>query len=561
MFIKDINIISFGKLKNKKITFTDSFNVIYGRNESGKTTISAFIEAMLYSFPPRSDRSKCLPWDNSTAAGEMTISVSGKSLTFYRKFGTQPKGDVLEPKDFSLKDLIPPGREAYRKSIYSPEGALGDFGTTGDLDIIISNLLAGGDETVSAEGAIKSLEKLRRSLNSGGKKKEYDQKISLLEDEYAAASIAMRKNESTRRLIEEKKKLIATLEAEAKGAESSQEANLKESIKKLDDEIREQASHVANFPAFDKKMPQEPSFMMPSLILYSLCTTLLIVAGFFTHWALFPLAALPLIAYLILFLFKKKTYKADLKAFLHSFGCSSMEEYERLLSDFEGAREYYNTLLEKKSALITSFSESNASSADIIYKKILALKYETEELEASTVTNLRELVAIEEELEYYRRLHRELSDKLEAIRIAIEGINHAKGVIATDFTPKVTAIAEGYINRIAPKEGRSVSLSKDMTLTVSDGAHRNFAAHSFGFKEEMYLCFRIAWSEFLFGKDFPLILDDPFTGSDDYREKALIDLLYSLSEDRQIIIFTNRRNDYFGQLNCNWVDICPLNDV
>ena len=308
-------------------------------------------------------------------------------------------------------------------------------------------------------------------------------------------------------------------------------------------------------------MPQKPIFMGPSLVLYSLCTTLLIIAGFFTHWALFPLASLPLIAYLVLFLFKKKTYTANLKAFLQSFGCSSVEEYENLLSDFEGAKEYYNTLLEKKSALFTDYSERNASPVDTIYKKILALKYETEELEASTVTNLRELSAIAEELGYYRNLRSELSDKLEAIRIAIEGIKYAKGVIATDFTPKVSAIAEGYINRIAPKEGRSVALSKDMTLTVSDGAHRNFASHSFGFKEEMYLCFRIAWSEFLFGKDFPLIFDDPFTGSDDYREKALIDLLYSLSKDRQIIIFTNRRNDYFGQLNCNWVDICPSNDV
>ena len=561
MYIKDINIFSFGRLKNRKISFSDKFNVIYGKNESGKTTVSAFIEAMLYSFPPRSDRSKYLPWDNSTAAGEMTVSVSGKDLTFYRKFGLQPKGDVLEPKDFSLKDLIPPGREAYRKSIYAPEGALGDFGTTADLDIIISNLLAGGDETISAQGAIKSLEKLRRSLNSGGKLKEYDQKISLLEDEYSSAAALVRRNEATRKLIEEKKKAICDYEAKAKEAEKSFDSRLKDDIRRLDGEITAQAAYVAGFPQLDKKPPVKPAFLAVSTVFYILCTLVLFIAGFFTHWALFPLSAVPIALYLCLFLIKRASYKSALKAFLASFGCSSMEEFYQLRKDFESAKDYYKALLEEKSAIVTSFSESSVASADIIYKKILHMKYELEELERSADTKERELAVIEQERDYYRGGRKTLSDKLEAIRVALDAINYAKDVIATDFTPKVTAIATGYINRVAPKEGRSVALSKDMSLTVSDGARQSFSSHSFGFREEMYLCFRIAWSEFLFGKDFPLILDDPFTGSDDYREKALIDLLYSLAEDRQIIIFTNRRNDYFSQLNCNWVDISPSDDV
>lgn len=561
MFIKDINIISFGSLKNRKISFSDKFNVIYGKNESGKTTVSAFIEAMLYSFPPRSDRSKYLPWDNSTAAGEMTVSVSGRDMTFYRKFGAQPKGDVLEPKDFSLKDLIPPGREAYRKSIYAPEGALGDFGTTADLDIIITNLLAGGDETISAQGAVKSLERLRRSLNSGGKLKEYDQKISLLEDEYSAAAAAARKNEATRKLIEEKKRAIRDYEAKAKEAEKSFDTQLKDDIKRLDGEITEQADYLASFPLLDEKPPAKPAFWVSSIIFYILCAIVLFIAGFFTHWALFPLSAVPIAVCFCVFLFKRASYKSALKAFLASFGCTGMEEYDQLTEDFESAKEYYKSLLEEKSALATNLSENSAASADIIYRKILAMKYELEELERSADTKERDLAVIEQELDYYRQCRKALSDKLEAIHVALDAINYAKDVIATDFTPKVTAIATGYINRVAPKKGRSVALSKDMTLTVSDGARQNFYAHSFGFREEMYLCFRIAWSEFLFGKDFPLILDDPFTGSDDYHEKALIDLLYSLAEDRQIIIFTNRRNDYFSQLNCNWVDISPSDDV
>ena len=50
MIIKSLEIISFGKFKNKTIDFDDGLNVICGDNESGKSTIMSFIYAMLYGF-------------------------------------------------------------------------------------------------------------------------------------------------------------------------------------------------------------------------------------------------------------------------------------------------------------------------------------------------------------------------------------------------------------------------------------------------------------------------------------------------------------------------------
>lgn len=555
MIIKSINIISFGKLKNKQISFSDKLNVIYGRNESGKTTISAFIEAMLYSFPPRSDRAKYLPWDNSTAAGEMSINLGDKDITFYRKFAPQPKGDVLEPKDFSLKGVIPPDRDSYRKSVYASEGCMGSFGTTDHLDTIISNLLATGDESIGAKSAIKNLEKLRRSLNAGGKLKEYENKISMLENEYSAAVASCRQSEALQSAIEEKSRLIKEYEAKAKKSESGADNAFSAAIAALDYEIKTQEDYIKTFPSEDIPLPSKPPFVSKSFIIHILCTALVLVAGFFTHWTISLLSPIPLIVYFALYLVKRSKYKSFLQSFLHSAGCSDIDEYTKLLADKAAAEDYYTALLKKKSDLVTASATTAATESDLLYKKILDLKYELEALEKTAQSPSRELSSIVSELDYYRGLRRELSDKLDAVRLAIDGINHAKDIIATDFTPTVTSIAMSYLNRIAPKDGRYATLCKDMTLTISDGAHQPIMSHSFGFREEMYLCFRIAWSEFLFGKNFPLIIDDPFLGSDDYREKALIDLLYSLSEDRQIIIFTNRKNSYFNQLNCNCVDI------
>ena len=43
-------MISFGKFEDKKIKFNENFNLIYGKNETGKSTVTNFIEGLLYGF-------------------------------------------------------------------------------------------------------------------------------------------------------------------------------------------------------------------------------------------------------------------------------------------------------------------------------------------------------------------------------------------------------------------------------------------------------------------------------------------------------------------------------
>ena len=50
VFIKEIHIISFGKFEDLKIRFDENFNLIYGKNETGKSTVTNFIEGLLYGF-------------------------------------------------------------------------------------------------------------------------------------------------------------------------------------------------------------------------------------------------------------------------------------------------------------------------------------------------------------------------------------------------------------------------------------------------------------------------------------------------------------------------------
>ncbi len=69
MFIKKIQINNFGKLKNKEIEFKSGINVIYGENESGKSTLLDFISSMFYGINKNkngkeiSNYDKYLPWN------------------------------------------------------------------------------------------------------------------------------------------------------------------------------------------------------------------------------------------------------------------------------------------------------------------------------------------------------------------------------------------------------------------------------------------------------------------------------------------------------------------
>ena len=48
MKILDLKIRNFGKLSDRHIELADGINLIYGENESGKSTVHTFIRAMFF---------------------------------------------------------------------------------------------------------------------------------------------------------------------------------------------------------------------------------------------------------------------------------------------------------------------------------------------------------------------------------------------------------------------------------------------------------------------------------------------------------------------------------
>lgn len=94
MEIKRLVINNFGKLHNRELTFSPGINVLYGENESGKTTVHTFIKSMLYGVQrlrgraSRNDTySRYEPWENSSVyGGTMWFELGGRNYRLSRNF-------------------------------------------------------------------------------------------------------------------------------------------------------------------------------------------------------------------------------------------------------------------------------------------------------------------------------------------------------------------------------------------------------------------------------------------------------------------------------------------
>ena len=56
MKITELILKNFGKFTNKQILLTDGINIIYGENESGKTTLHTFLKGMLFGMERKRGR-------------------------------------------------------------------------------------------------------------------------------------------------------------------------------------------------------------------------------------------------------------------------------------------------------------------------------------------------------------------------------------------------------------------------------------------------------------------------------------------------------------------------
>ena len=201
MRICEIHIEEFGGLSNKSITLDSGFNLLYGANESGKTTLCNFIKYIFYGFSGSDERAENGNFKTGVSSGYIIIEdVNGMKYRIVRRDSERSKGRLnvfKEPEgsEFTLwKDYAAaPGdyffgvtEKLYTRSVYVSQknGAALDGGGAE----AVSNLLISGDEATNLNKAKSALESFRKSLRlkrgRGGRISDTEDRLSLLRENF-----------------------------------------------------------------------------------------------------------------------------------------------------------------------------------------------------------------------------------------------------------------------------------------------------------------------------------------------------------------------------------------
>ena len=114
MKINKLQINAFGNIENKEIELSENINIVYGKNETGKSTLLKFIVDSLYGISKNkrgkefSDYDRYKPWKTEEFSGKLTYTLdNGKKYEVFRDFNKKnPKIYDEELNDISKEFTI-----------------------------------------------------------------------------------------------------------------------------------------------------------------------------------------------------------------------------------------------------------------------------------------------------------------------------------------------------------------------------------------------------------------------------------------------------------------------
>ena len=244
MILEKLYIDGFGKFSDYSLNFSPSIQILYGENEAGKSTIHAFIQAMLYGIPKGASKKEVFfqyrPFSKALGfGGSLTFSHQGKSYCVQRDFlqggeahiTIPPQGEKLfEGESFLQSVLSPFSLESFKNTVSIRQlKSSTEREMVYELQAMLSNFQESGNVELNPQAALDYLEQEEAKLTekmipdatkrySGllGEVKNTHRSLSLLEAEEAQSS----EEKSLKGLAPEEAMIEATNREETDGEES-----------------------------------------------------------------------------------------------------------------------------------------------------------------------------------------------------------------------------------------------------------------------------------------------------------------------------------------------------
>jgi len=343
MILEKLYIDGFGKFSDYSLNFSPSIQILYGENEAGKSTIHAFIQAMLYGIPKGASKKEVFfqyrPFSKALGfGGSLTFSHQGKSYCVQRDFlqGGEahitilPQGEKLfEGESFLQSVLSPFSLESFKNTVSIRQlKSSTEREMVYELQAMLSNFQESGNVELNPQAALDYLEQEEARLRekmipdaskrySGllGEVKNTRRSLSLLEAEEAQFS----EEKSIKGLAPKEAMIEATnreesLELQRKVAEieetreewnrlssllEKEGLNNKEELLLEQEKMLQYLSHEQE----EKELGKSSIFLYPLFCFFALCFAVLTTLSFlyaYTSVALprFPFFSMGFSAYL-----------------------------------------------------------------------------------------------------------------------------------------------------------------------------------------------------------------------------------------------------------------------
>lgn len=595
MRLLELHIDGFGKFHDRTISFNDGINIIYGKNEAGKSTLHTFIRGMLFGIERGRGRAakndlytKYEPWENSgTYEGWLRLEKDGTIYRIERRFRKENKSLKIINETKGLEEEATPAfvsslLDGLTETMYNNTISIGQLksatedGMVTELKNYIANMNTTGNISLNITKATAFLRNQKRSLEAG--------------------LIPEASREFTSLLAE-----IRNVEAEIAGPEYENQLaayqNMRTQVKGLIDNTQTQKKDLDEKLANGKQVLSDNGFTDRASVdamssdaerLYSEYNTLngecnkksrkvlsgltavLGVAGlgaaatlgYFNLTAYLPVcgaAATAAVIFFIISLFihqKDKEYhrlfdntSSELGALLaRHLGDSAVSEdamnaFRARMGEFSKLCDMVaqsETEIRKFLEDLSNLQTKQAGCSEMIEKQ-QRTQWELEKKLEHLSNCKNKAKALKRTLVENDRIH----DEIVAIDLAQETMADLSSSIRDSFGLYLNKEASQYITGITGGIYDSMSIDEDLNVFLNTKTKLVPLENvSSGTMDQVYLALRLAAAKLLqgSGSGFPLIFDDSFTQYDDERLKTALEWLAS-AYGGQIIIFTCHRRE------------------
>lgn len=593
MKLLDLHISGFGKFHDRDISFEDGLNIVYGRNETGKSTLHTFIRCMLFGLERGRGRaakndlfSKYEPWGNKSVYGGRIRLMQGDTIyRIERNFQKDQKsftiinetlGKEIPPTKAFLEELLCGLNEiSYNNTISIGQlKSATDGGMVAELRNYIANMNTSGSMALNITKATAYLKMRRKEFerqldpDAARNYASLVSEIRAIEKEISAPEYEnlLQKFQTMRQQLrsmrtEKQKEKETLLQKIAKGRQILSSAQFTDETSILS--YQKDAQNTYHNYLTAKTASEKKSRTILAIVCLILAAISVGAAGYILFMrqnyssSLFLLPA-PILVMLfssisgiVLLLhgnrLKKETAmnaKILQEIFARHLGDGTISE--DAMQAFDARMDEFRRL----SQILTN-SEASVSEQDQILTNLqeretncddaISLQQKTQwELEKK----LDHLAHCKDQIETLTQILAEnerVREEITAIDLALDTMTELSATIRDSFglylnktaSDLITGITGGIYTSMSVDENLNVFMNTKTKLVPIDQV-------SSGTMDQIYLALRLAAAKLIQNEhdNMPLIFDDSFVLYDDDRLRTALKWIAKAFNDRQIIIFT-----------------------